>query len=153
MAWLEMRVPPLVVTLCGALAMLATDVLWPDSRVSWMQQPWLALLLLAVGIGVALAGVLAFRRQRTSVNPLHGDGVATLVGQGVYRWTRNPMYLGFVLWLLSLAFWLGHAAVLAVPLLVVVWLTRWQIVPEERLLAQRFGQGYHDYCARVRRWI
>ena len=109
--------------------------------------------LAAAGGIVALAGVRAFGRARTSVNPLAPQNASALVTAGVYQFTRNPMYLGMGLVLVGWAVWLGNAAALLGLPLFVVLLDTLQIKPEERALRQRFGEAYARYAARVRRWL
>lgn len=96
--------------------------------------------------------MLRFRRQGTTVTPLHPEQASALVTGGLYRLSRNPMYLGLLCWTMALACYLGGLWVWLGPLLLWGWLSRWQIVPEERALQARFGDGYADYCRRVRRW-
>lgn len=96
--------------------------------------------------------MLRFRRQGTKVTPLHPEQASALVTGGLYRLSRNPMYLGLLCWTMALACYLGGLLVWLGPLLLWGWLSRWQIVPEERALQARFGDGYADYCRRVRRW-
>ena len=111
-----------------------------------------ALALAAAGGALALAGVWAFARSRTTVNPLAPQRARALVTGGVYRYTRNPMYLGMLLALAGWAVWLGNAAaLLALPLFVAV-LNTLQIRPEEAALRARFGADYARYAQRVRRW-
>ncbi len=112
-----------------------------------------ALALAAAGAAVALAGVAEFRRVRTTVNPLRPERASALVTSGVYRWTRNPMYLGLALALLGWAAFLAHPlAALGVPAFV-VWMSRWQIPREERALEGLFGEEFARYRTRVRRWL
>ena len=96
--WYEHRIPPPVIDLAcaGAMAWLAGAVpaarLWPPGGAWWV---WvLALGLATVGALVALAGLIEFRRARTTFNPLAPQRARTVVTSGVYRHTRNPMYLG-----------------------------------------------------------
>ncbi|MGE6289271.1 methyltransferase family protein, partial [Aeromonas media] len=96
--------------------------------------------------------LLHFRRERTSVHPIRLQQSRVLVTQGVYRISRNPMYLGLLCWLMGLACYLGGPWVWFGPLLLLGWLTRFQILPEERALRARFGIPYVQYCRRVRRW-
>lgn len=144
----ELRIPPLLLFVAIALAM-------------WLgrgeERGAGVLALLATGlllVGVLLGGgaLLHFRRQRTTVNPIRLQQSRVLVTQGVYRLSRNPMYLGLLCWLMALACYLGGAAVWLGPLLLLAWLTRFQILPEERALRARFGIAYVQYCRRVRRW-
>ncbi|MGE6239514.1 methyltransferase family protein, partial [Aeromonas media] len=105
-------------------------------------------------VGALLGGgaLLHFRRERTSVHPVRLQQSRVLVTRGVYRISRNPMYLGLLCWLLALACYLGGPWVWLGPLLLLGWLTRFQILPEERALRARFGISYVQYCRRVRRW-
>lgn len=107
------------------------------------------------GLGAASAGwgVAAFRRAQTTMSPTVPERVAALVTTGIYRWTRNPMYLGLVLAATGWALVLGNAVAFAGVPALAAYLRWFQIRPEERVLAGRFGADYAAYCARVRRWI
>jgi protein-S-isoprenylcysteine O-methyltransferase Ste14 len=105
----------------------------------------------AAGLALNFAGVAGVVKHRTTIVPHHA--VTTLVSNGAYRWSRNPMYTG-----LSIAY-LGAALLLDSLWPVVLWppvmvaVERLVVGPEERYLSERFGQAYTDYCARVRRWL
>ena len=81
------------------------------------------------------------------------ERASALVERGIYRHTRNPMYLGLLCLLLGWTLALGQWAALLGPLVFVVYITRFQIVPEERVLLAHFGAAYDDYRQRVRRWL
>ena len=89
----------------------------------------------------------------TLFTPLAPEQASALVVRGVFRWTRNPMYLAMLLVLVSWACIVANAAALAILPLFVAYLNRFQIVPEERALRAKFGEAYEDYMRRVRRWI
>jgi protein-S-isoprenylcysteine O-methyltransferase Ste14 len=110
-------------------------------------------VLVATGLGFDVLGLLAFRAARTTVNPLHPEKASALVSAGVYRVTRNPMYVGMLCLLLAWAAFLATPAALVGPLLFVLYITRFQIIPEERILRERFGESYVEYMKQVRRWI
>jgi protein-S-isoprenylcysteine O-methyltransferase Ste14 len=112
----------------------------------------LVVILSAAGIGVAIGGVMSFRRARTTVNPLKPETSAALVSTGVYSYTRNPMYLGMLLVLFAWAVYLSSIWSLLGPLLFALYITRFQILPEERVLAGLFGAAFAAYKKRVRRW-
>jgi protein-S-isoprenylcysteine O-methyltransferase Ste14 len=112
-----------------------------------------AVVLAAVGLAIALGGVLSFRRAKTTVNPLKPETSAALVSTGVYSFTRNPMYLGMVLALFAWAAYLASIWSLVGPLLFALYITRFQIVPEERVLDRLFGAPFAEYKKRVRRWL
>jgi protein-S-isoprenylcysteine O-methyltransferase Ste14 len=152
---LELKIPPLLV-----LALCAGGV-WA----SWRYLPalalphhealfsWVSAGLATAGAAISLAGVLSFRRAGTTTNPLHPEATVTFVRAGAYRFSRNPMYLGFLLILVGVSL---YCASLLAPVVVgafVGWIDRFQILPEERMLRSKFGAEYDDYARRVRRWL
>ncbi len=153
MRWLEHRIPPPVVcALIGCcmwgLARIVTRLPLAESiRIG------VAVAFVVAGFAVALAGGFVFRRAKTTANPLQPDMASSLVVAGVYRYTRNPMYLGFVLALIGWTVFLAAPLALLGPALFVVFMTRFQIVPEERALARKFGTEFAVYRQRVRRWL
>ncbi|NML16896.1 methyltransferase family protein [Azohydromonas caseinilytica] len=150
---LELRIPPVLLVLITGAGMFLLARAFPRWTMPLPGRVPLALALAATGAAVALAGVAAFRRARTTVNPITPQASSALVVSGVYRFSRNPMYLGFLLLLCGWAVLLAHApAALLLPLFV-AWMNRFQIRPEERALAARFGDGYAAYARRVRRWL
>ena len=155
--WYEHKIPPPVIDLAVGLLMWALARAFPVAQL-WPQGAWPFGLGAALGIAlagglIALAGAWQFHRARTTVNPLSPAKASALVTNGVYRLTRNPMYLGMALVLVGWAVWLGNAAALLGLPLFVVLLDTLQIQPEERVLRQRFGEAYARYAARVRRWL
>ena len=149
---LELRIPPPIVTVVvGALMWLAAW-LAPQLACPLPARYVLAGALLIVGLAVSISGAVAFRRAGTTVNPLQPQKASVLVTSGLYRRTRNPMYLGLLIvlcaWALFLANW---AALLGLPLFV-LYLTRFQIIPEERALTAVFGDAFARYRSTVRRW-
>lgn len=149
---LELKIPPplLFLLLAGLMWLLARAT--PDMRgIEAGVYPVAALTL--SGSLLLLAGVAAFIRARTSVDPRKPDGASALVSSGIYRLSRNPMYLGDLLLLGAWAFYLGNALTLILLPVFVLYMNRFQIRPEERALGRHFGAAYHDYCQRVRRWL
>lgn len=153
MHYLEKRIPPLLLTALFALLMYLASLALPDLELTASWRIALALPPLLLGAGICLAGVLSFGQAHTTVNPLAPEQASALVISGIYRHTRNPMYLGFALALL------GWSALLASPLLVlgvagfVMYMNRFQIVQEEQALEALFGADYLAYRQRVRRWV
>ncbi len=150
---LELKIPP------PAVAFLVGAAMWlaAEQRVS-LELPFAARLFAFVVIAVAggataLAGDLEFRRARTTINPLKPENASALVTSGIYRFTRNPMYVGLTLLLVGWAAYLCSAWSLPGPVIFVLYITRFQIVPEERVLAAKFGAAYAQYASRVRRWL
>lgn len=153
MRFLETRVPPPLVGLGVAAIEWLLVPATPAAAPSPLVRGTLALAIALAGGAVALAGSIAFRRARTTVNPLHPEKASTLVTGGIYRHTRNPMYVGMACVLLALAAWWWWWPALLGVAAFAGWITRWQIVPEERALAALFGDAYRDYRTRVRRWL
>lgn len=148
---MDLKIPPVAVWFVCAALMLAAARLLPGAL---PEVPILLPLLTAgAGISTALAGAAAFRRARTTVNPLRPEQSSRIVCSGMFRYTRNPMYLGMALALCGWALYLAHwAAWPGVPLFA-AYLTRFQILPEERILLRKFGEPYRLYCTQVRRWL
>ena len=111
------------------------------------------LLPAAVGFAISLAAVVSFRRRRTTEDPLELSGATYLVTGGVFRMTRNPMYLGLLLALSGWAIWLGSLSPLLVLPLFWLVITYAQIIPEEQALGKIFGEKYAVYCRQVNRWM
>lgn len=150
---LNLMMPPLLVWLIFAGAMFGVACVAPGISYALPARFELALALAAFGGAVALAGVVAFRIKRTTVNPGTPGASSSVVSSGVYRVSRNPMYLGFFLALAGWALYLSNAgAVLLLPGFV-AYLTQYQIKPEERALLAKFGPEFAQYMARVRRWV
>lgn len=151
--FLELRVPPVAVVIAFTFALWAAARWLPGATVAIPGHRYIAFALFAAGLGIAAAGVLAFRRHGTTLNPMTPAEAATVVDSGVFRYTRNPMYLGLTLFLCGWAAWLSNLAALALVGLFMVYMTTFQIRPEERALKRVFGRSYEDYAARVRRWL
>jgi protein-S-isoprenylcysteine O-methyltransferase Ste14 len=150
---LELKIPPLVVlvfvgglTWCAARMAPAAEFQVPARRA-------VATGIAALGVGIAVAGVVSFRRARTTVNPLNPETASALVTSGIYRRTRNPMYLGALVALLGWAVFLANAVAFIMTPLFVVYMNRFQIGPEERALTALFGPQFSEYCSKVGRWL
>jgi len=153
MQFLELKVPPPVVGLFTAVIMWLTAKKVPTLSLVLPQRNGLVLGLLGAGVCVSILGVASFRRARTTVNPLKPEEASCLVRSGIYRYTRNPMYLGLLLILLGWAVFLANIVAFIFLPAFVVYLNRFQIRPEEKALALVFGQDFATYRSKVRRWL
>jgi protein-S-isoprenylcysteine O-methyltransferase Ste14 len=133
--------------------MWLTSTVTPETPSLYPFRRWLLLLFLIVGLWFALAGVLAFRRARTTVNPTAPGAASSLVTAGVYRVTRNPMYVGFLCFLIGWGFYLTNLFSLIWVIIFMLYMTQFQIKPEEHALAAVFKADFITYAARVRRWL
>ena len=150
---LELKVPPPVLALCLALLMWFASSLVSPVVVPFGIRVGVALAIAVIGQGISISGMMSFRRAKTTMNPIKPGAASSLVSSGVYRFTRNPMYLGLSVTLLGWALFLSNPlALLAVPLFV-LYINRFQIDPEERVLSSLFGAEYAAYKEKVRRWL
>lgn len=155
MKFLELKVPPVLLfaLIAGAMCGLARGLPMWTLALPGRAAAAVAVALAAAGVAIALAGVAEFRRSRTTVHPQHPEKASAVVTRGIYCWTRNPMYLGLLLALLGWAIFLANLAALAGLPAFVAWMNRFQIQPEERILAAKFGAPFTAYMAAVRRWL
>lgn len=100
-----------------------------------------------------LAGLYEFQKAKTTFNPMTPDDASSVVTSGVYRVSRNPMYVGFLLLLIGWAIWLSHPLPFFLLPVFVLYMNRFQILPEERALSAKFGKAYDSYQQGVRRWL
>lgn len=153
MSALELKLPPVLVTILLAVTM------WPASRLG-AEVPaavgyrlTLLAICLAAATVVGLAAVVSFRRAKTTVNPLTPEQSSALVEAGIFRHTRNPMYLALLLALVGWGLFLASFYSLLLAGLFVPYMNRFQILPEERALESAFGEDFLAYKHRVRRWL
>ena len=153
MTFLEHRIPPPVVALFFIIAMWFVSQL----GLSVDLPPMLARVLtggtLLLGLAIPIAGSIAFRKAKTTINPLKPEQASALVNTGVFKYSRNPMYLGMTLVLVAWAISLSSLAALLLVPFFMVFIDRFQIQPEERALAAIFGDEFDAYKHSVRRWL
>jgi protein-S-isoprenylcysteine O-methyltransferase Ste14 len=150
---LELKIPPPVVALLAAGAMWGIARLAPLLELPQSLRVGAAIACAVVGVVVDVAGIVSFRLAKTTVNPMKPENSSALVRSGVYRVTRNPMYLGSVLILVAWAVFLSSAWALLGAVAFVLYMNRFQIAPEERVLMSLFGGNYAAYRSQVRRWL
>ena len=153
MRWLETRIPPPIVAVCFALLAWLAAPVEARAGVAAATRVALGVSIALLGGAIAVAGSIVFHRAKTTVNPLRPEKASALVTSGIYRHTRNPMYVGLTLVLLGVAAWLWWLPAILAPAAFVAYITRFQIRPEERALADKFGAQYEQYCRTVRRWL
>jgi protein-S-isoprenylcysteine O-methyltransferase Ste14 len=150
---LELKMSPVMMTILLAVLMWFLARSTPAYAIT----PWLRfgvlLVFLGAGAAIGIAGVRAFHRAHTTVNPWRPHASSELVVSGIYQRTRNPMYLGLLLALAGWGLYLANLYSLLLGFLFVPYMNRFQIRPEERALEQVFGEAFVEYCKRVRRWL
>lgn len=150
---LELKLPPPLQAAVSLLWMWLIARCFPAWDIVLAWHAALAMLLAGIGGIWVVAGALAFRRAKTTMNPLRPQATSTLVTDGVYRYSRNPMYVGLLFVLAGWGIYLANGLALLVLPLFVAGMTRWQIMPEERIMAAKFGAEFDAYQRSARRWL
>ncbi|MCG2581988.1 MAG: isoprenylcysteine carboxylmethyltransferase family protein [Marinobacter sp.] len=150
---LEKRIPPLLLVVIFGAAMWGLASFAPPLGMNSMPLAVVAGAVFVLGTLFPVAGVVAFRQAQTTVDPRTPEASSALVSSGIYRYSRNPMYVGFALWLLAWAIFLGSGWALLGVVGFVLYMNRFQIAPEERALRDLFGDTFRHYEQRVRRWL
>jgi protein-S-isoprenylcysteine O-methyltransferase Ste14 len=153
MHWLELKIPPPAVALIFGVLMWLASALVTPVELPFFVRVSVAVVIASAGLVFGVSGMRSFVGAKTTMNPFKPSATSSLVTGGVFRVTRNPMYLSLLLYLLAWSAYLSSwLAVLFVPVFV-VYITQFQIKPEERTLSSLFGAEYASYKERVRRWL
>ena len=150
---LELKIPPAAVFLVCVAGMWLLTRAFPAGDLELRYAGFLAIAMAVSGLAVGISGIRAFRRQSTTVNPIRPDEASSVVSGSVYRYTRNPMYVGLACCVLAWGVYLRNVAALLCIVIFIAYMTRFQIKPEERALQEKFGDEYTSFTSRVRRWL
>lgn len=153
MSNVRLKIPPVALTLIAGLLIWMGNRFIPLYRLDFTVQQPVAFFLGICGLIIALIAVMAFIKNRTTFDPRYPGKADMLVITGLYRYSRNPMYLGLLLMLSGLAFYWGSVSGFGVVILFVGYMNHFQIIPEEIALKQKFGDRFTEYLRKVRRWI
>jgi len=150
---LRLKIPPPVVALLFALMIWGLSRYLPQHDLATPIRHGIALLLLAIALCIDIWALISFRRAKTTIDPRYPDRTSTIVTSGIYSYTRNPMYLGLAFMLSAWSLWLAAKFGLFLVAAFILYITKFQIRPEEKALKKQFGESYLRYKASVRRWI
>ena len=150
---MRLKIPPAFVFLFFALLMYGLASGLSVGYFDFYGRLNFSALLLILGVVIGLISLYQFYKAKTSVDPRSPTKATKLVTGGVYRFTRNPMYLAMLLLLLALGLKLGNAFNAITAAFFVAYMNRFQIEPEEETLSDLFGKEYKTYCTAVRRWF
>ena len=150
---LDFKIPPLLLVCAWALIMWALSTLIPMGSLAYKYNIAVFGIFFTLGFIALISGVLHFGKVGTTVNPTAPAKSRTLVTFGIYRITRNPMYLGLLLMLVGWGIYLSNSISLFSLVGFVAYMNKFQITPEERILRGKFGQEYESYTKQTRRWI
>ena len=148
---MKTRIPPPI------LALLMIGLVYLSSlligSISFVYQASLSVLLVIVGLSCALPSFRLFARNKTTISPFTPSETSVLITEGMYRYSRNPMYLGLLLLIIAATIWFGTWFGIIISLFFILLINILQIIPEEEALLQIFGEEYLEYKKKVRRWI
>lgn len=150
---MKLKVPPAFVFLFFGFLMYLLQEFLPVGEFDFFGRQYLLKGLTLLALVIAMVAIGQFFRNRTTVDPLKPSKASYLVTKGMYRFSRNPMYLALLLLLLAWGLYLGNAFNTLVAAGFVSYMNHFQIGPEEKVLSQRFGKEYEHYCTQVRRWF
>lgn len=150
---MEQKILPVFQVIIAALLMMLTTKLFPNFHYTFPLKLPIFLLLILLALSIAFIAIYSFRKHQTTVNPTKPEATSKIVHTGIYSFSRNPMYLAMLIFLISVSVFCENSlAFLPIPLF--IWfITIYQIKPEERMLKIHFGQEYKHYLLSVRRWI
>jgi len=150
---LETKIPPLVVALISFAMIWIAYRRFPEMRWNYELQKPVAFGLFIVAFLISALGVLAFKKAQTTADPMTPSKASSLVDFGIYKFTRNPMYLGMLISLFGVFSYFPTPLAIIGLVFYVLYMTRFQIKPEERALASIFGDDYLNYKEKVARWL
>lgn len=150
---MRLKLPPVIVFLIFSVLMYVLGKWLPVGDFDFFGREVLIVVLSVVAMAVMIISIVQFFRARTTVDPRTPSKADRLVTGGLYKYSRNPMYLAMLLVLLAWGLWLGNAFNTLVAAAFVGYMNRFQIIPEEEALLRAFGTEYRQYLGKVRRWF
>ena len=149
--FLNTKIPPPIVAI-----LFAVMIFYFSDSFAYVDLPfklYISLFFVLLGFFITFSSARNFKKKETTVNPIKPEEASQLVTDGFFKITRNPMYLGMLLFLLGLSIYNGLIVGLVFLPLFVGYITFFQIIPEESAMIEIFGEDYKAYMKKVRRWI
>jgi len=150
---MELKIIPVIQVFIAALFMVILAKSIPELTYFWHNSHSLAIFLFIIAVFIGVSAVYCFRQAKTTVNPSKPEQSSSIVNSGIYRFSRNPMYLALLIVIIALAVYLQNIASFFIIPLFLAYITRYQIIPEERMLTTLFGEFFEKYRQKVRRWL
>ena len=148
---METKIPPPVVTLIFGFAIYVSRKIFPEIEIQYSS--FFGMILLLLGFFILISAVKLFRNDKTTVNPLSPEQATKLVTNGIFKLSRNPMYLGMAVILASVAVFFNIIGGIIFMALFCLYITKFQIIPEEKAMKELFAQDFEQYMKATRRWI
>ena len=150
---MSLKLPPALVFLLFSLLMYLLSRFLPFGDFQFFGRDYLILVLMGIAVLIAIISLFQFFTSKTTIDPRTPFNTTKLVTRGIYKFTRNPMYLAILLVLLAWGLWLGNAFNTLLAAGFVGYMNKFQIKPEEEALTTIFGKDFQQYCTQVRRWF
>ena len=144
-------VPPPIVTLICALLIYLSKPIFPEFNFYYSNQ--LTLFFLIIGFVIILISAQKFKKEKTTINPINIEKASSLVTGGIFKYSRNPMYLGMLLILISICIRFNFYGGILIVGFFVYFITYFQILPEEKAMQKLFGDDFINYKNKTRRWF
>ena len=148
---METKIPPPIVTLIFGFATYLSRKIFPEIEIQYSS--FFGIFLLLLGFFILISAVKLFRNDKTTVNPLSPEQATKLVTNGIFKLSRNPMYLGMAVILASVAVFFNIIGGIISMALFCLYITKFQIIPEEKAMKELFSQDFEQYMQATRRWI
>ena len=148
---METKIPPPIVTLIFGFATYLSRKIFPEIEIQYSS--FFGIFLLLLGFFILISAVKLFRNDKTTVNPLSPEQATKLVTNGIFKLSRNPMYLGMAVILASVAVFFNIIGGIISMALFCLYITKFQIIPEEKAMKELFAQDFERYMQATRRWI
>jgi len=148
---METKIPPPIVTLVFGLSIYFSRGIFQVVEIK--HSFYFGILLLLLGFVILISAVRLFRKDKTTVNPLSPEQATKLVTDGIFKYSRNPMYLGMALLLGSIAVFFNFMGGIILIALFCAYITKFQIIPEEKAMKDLFSDDFEKYIKVTRRWI
>jgi len=150
---MSLKLPPVAVFVIFSILMYLVSSFLPFGDFEFFGRYYFVLVLMGMAVLIAIISLFQFFVSKTTIDPRTPLKVTKLVTGGIYKFTRNPMYLAILLVLLAWGLWLGNAFNTLLAAGFVGYMNKFQIKPEEEALATIFGKEFQQYCTLVRRWF
>ena len=144
-------IPPPIVTLICALLIYLSKPIFPEHNFNYSSE--LSLFFLIFGFIIILISFQRFKKEKTTINPINIEKASSLVTGGIFKYSRNPMYLGMLLILISIAISFNFYGGMLIVGLFIYFITYFQILPEEKAMLKLFGDDFINYKNKTRRWL
>ena len=148
---METKIPPPLVTLVFGMSIYFSREMFPAIEIQYSL--YLGIFLLLSGFFILVSAVRLFRKDETTVNPLSPEQATKLVTDGIFKYSRNPMYLGMAIVLSSIAVFFNLLGGIILIALFCAYITKFQIIPEERAMRDLFSDDFDKYIKETRRWV